>query len=351
MGTAHFTRTILRFLVFGAVGNLLSTEQALAWNIETPTVTPDSLVVGVATPVTVTALIADPAVVGHRVILQSVDASGHLLAMLGDLHDNGEQGDAVAGDHRYTIQTTLTEATATTLYLRVAARFTGSRHRRFSSVITVPVLGSPASSSLYLGQRIAVGASPYSVAVVDVNRDGRLDVVTANAGSADVSVLLGAGEGAFQAQQRFGVGSSPSSVAVADVNGDGQLDVVTGNYYSADVSVLLGNGDGTFQAQQRFGVGSGTLSVAVGDVNGDGRLDVVTANHVSAEEYSSSDVSVLLGNGDGTFQAQQRIVVGGSPSSVAVADVNGDGRLDVVMGNGYGSNYVSVLLGNGDGTF
>src|ERR1043166_5536224 len=142
MSIAHLTRTILRLLVFGAVGSLLSSGQVLAWHIGAPAVTPDSLVGGVATTVTVTALIADPSVVPGSVILQSVDASGRLLAILGALHDDGEQGDAVAGDHRYTIQTTLTEASATNLFLRVAARFAGSRHRRFSSVITVPVLVS-----------------------------------------------------------------------------------------------------------------------------------------------------------------------------------------------------------------
>ncbi len=308
MGIAHFTRTILRFLVFGAVGSLLNTGQVLAWNIGAPAVTPESLVVDVATTVTVTALIADPLVVPGSVILQSVDANGHLLAILGTLHDDGANGDAIAGDHRYTIQTTLAQATTTPLYLRVAARFKGSRHRRFSPVITVPVLVSPASSPLYPGQQYPVGFGPSSVAVVDVNGDGRLDLVTANTDSNDVSVLLGAGDGTFQAQQRFAVGTYPNSVAVGDVNGDGRLDVVTANRDSADVSVLLGNGEGAFQAQQRFVVGpQWPLSVAVADVNGDGRLDVVTANGGPA------DVAVLLGNGDGTFQPPQRFAGGESP--------------------------------------
>ncbi len=239
MGIAHLTRTILRLLVFGAVISLLSTGQVLAWNIGTPAVTPESLVVGFATPVTVTAVIADPSVVSGSVILQSVDANGHLLAILAALHDDGEQGDEAAGDQRYTIQMTLTEASATTLSLRVAARFPGSRHRRFSSVITVPVLGSPASSSLYPAQRYLVGSGPPSMAVADVNGDGRLDVVTTNTGFGDVLVLLGDGAGAFQAEQRFGVGAEPGSVAVGDVNGDGRLDVLTANSNSWDVSVLL----------------------------------------------------------------------------------------------------------------
>src|SRR5882672_9476792 len=118
MGTAHLTRTILRFLVFGEVVSLLSTGQVLAWHVGTPAVTPNSLVVGVATTVTVTAFISDPSVVPDSVILQSVDSNGHLIAVLGNLHDDGVNGDAVAGDQRYTVQTTLSEATATTLYLR-----------------------------------------------------------------------------------------------------------------------------------------------------------------------------------------------------------------------------------------
>jgi hypothetical protein len=123
---------------------------------------------------------------------------------------------------------------------------------------------------------------------------------------------------------------------VADVNGDGRLDVVTANPGSSDVSVLLGNGDGTFQTPQRFAVGGGPVSVAVADVNGDGRLDLVTANAYGTN--GAGDVSVLLGAGDGTFQAEQRFGAGFNPSSVAVADVNGDGRLDLVTDD------VSVLL-------
>ncbi|MEW6283581.1 MAG: FG-GAP-like repeat-containing protein, partial [Candidatus Eremiobacterota bacterium] len=96
---------------------------------------------------------------------------------------------------------------------------------------------------------------------------------------------------------QFAVGTNPFSVALGDVNGDGRLDLATANVNSNDASVLLGNGDGTFQAAQNFAAGANPFSVALGDVNGDGRLDLATANH------NSNDASVLLGNGDGTFQA------------------------------------------------
>jgi FG-GAP-like repeat/Carboxypeptidase regulatory-like domain/FG-GAP repeat/Two component regulator propeller len=143
--------------------------------------------------------------------------------------------------------------------------------------------------------RTVVGTHPQAVAVGDVNHDGIPDLVTANAGSNDVSVLLGRGDGTFKAEQRFPVGAQPQAIAVADVNHDGRPDLVTANQGSDDVSVLLGRGDGTFKAEQRFVVGDSPVSVAVADLNGDGLSDLVTAN------VGFSAVTVLLGRGDGTF--------------------------------------------------
>jgi hypothetical protein len=125
-------------------------------------------------------------------------------------------------------------------------------------------------------------------------------------------------------------------VAVGDVNGDGTLDLAVANYGSNTVSVLLGTGDGSFQAARNFAAGSGPGSVAVGDVNGDGTLDLAVAG--------SGGVRVLLGNGDGTFQTTNVSYAAGSrPSSVAVGDFNGDGSLDLAVAN-YSSNDVSILL-------
>ncbi len=195
-------------------------------------------------------------------------------------------------------------------------------------------------------QRFAVGLGPLSVAVGDLNGDGHPDLVTANVGSHDVSVLLGRGDGTFVPQQRFAVGASaaPASVVVGDLNGNGIPDLVTANLQFGDVSVLLGRGDGTFAAAQRFAVGASPRSVAVGDLNGDGIPDLVTANEFS------DDVSVLLGRGDGTFAAEQRFAVGGGPVSVAMADFNNDITPDLVTANA-GFSAVSILLGRGDGTF
>src|SRR5207302_39262 len=116
----------------------------------------------------------------------------------------------------------------------------------------------------------------------------------------------------FIARRDFAAGRSSDSVAVGDFNGDGRLDLATANFDSNDVSVLLGNGDGTFQAALTFAAGSGPSSVAAGDFNGDGKLDLAVASR------GSSLVSVLLGNGDGTFQAALTFAGRSSTSSVAV---------------------------------
>ncbi|WP_341882119.1 FG-GAP-like repeat-containing protein [Synechococcus sp. UW140] len=195
-------------------------------------------------------------------------------------------------------------------------------------------------------QTFTTETGPFSVALGDVNGDGELDIITANFGSNSTSVLLGNGNGTFQTQATFATGRSPRSVTLGDVNGDGTLDIVTANsnFISPNASVLLGNGNGTFQTQATFSTGLGPNSVALGDINGDGRLDIITANR------DSNTASVLLGNGNGTFQTQATFSTGLGPNSVALGDVNGDGTLDIITAN-LGSTTVSVLLGNGNGTF
>jgi hypothetical protein len=190
----------------------------------------------------------------------------------------------------------------------------------------------------------ATGLNPTSVAIDDVNADGKLDLAVANYGSATVSVLLGNGAGGFGTKTDFATASGPRSVTIGDVNDDGRPDLVTANQGSNTVSVLLGNGAGGFGAKTDFATGSGPTSVATGDVNDDGRPDLVVANSDAAT------VSVLLGNGAGGFGTKTDFATGAHPSSVAIGDVSGDGKPDLMVADPE-SNAVSVLLGDGAGGF
>ncbi len=150
----------------------------------------------------------------------------------------------------------------------------------------------------------------------------------------------------FRPAVNYGAGNEPSSVAIGDLNGDAKPDLVVANanFGSGNVSVLLGNGDGTFQSTVNYDFGDTAESVAIAHLNGDAKPDLAVAN------YWSDNVSVLLGNGDGTFQSASNYGAGNGPSSVAIGDLNGDGKEDLAVTNNY-SNNVSVLLGNGDGSF
>jgi FG-GAP-like repeat/Abnormal spindle-like microcephaly-assoc'd, ASPM-SPD-2-Hydin len=188
----------------------------------------------------------------------------------------------------------------------------------------------------------AVGSTPYSVATADFNHDGNLDLAVANSGSDSISILLGNGDGTFQAAQNINLSGSPKFIAVGDFNGDHKPDLVTVDPPS--ISVLLGNGDGTFQAPVNTPQPSTTPVIGLGDFNRDGKLDLAAA----AQSGFGSQVVILLGNGDGTFQTGASYTTGAAPNSVGVADLRNDGKLDLAIA---GFSGVSVLLGNGDGTF
>ncbi len=191
---------------------------------------------------------------------------------------------------------------------------------------------------------IGSGTFPYRMATGDFNHDGNLDLVIVNLTSANLSVLLGKGDGTFRAAKNFSAGEGPSGVVVGDFNEDGKLDLAVSDQSTTKITVLLGNGNGTFRAPHSYDTELGPVSLTEGDFNGDGHLDLVS---VSA---TTGDASLLLGNGDGTFQAPRNF---GSkyiyPIWVTAGDLNGDKKLDLVVVDFMST--VSVFLGDGDGKF
>ncbi|MHC4220494.1 MAG: FG-GAP repeat domain-containing protein, partial [Planctomycetota bacterium] len=223
---------------------------------------------------------------------------------------------------------------------------------------------------------LTAGDGPVSVAVADLDGDNFPDLVTANRDSSNLSVLLGNGDGTFQAPAFLTAGDGPVSVAVADLDDDDFPDLATANHDSNDVSVLLGNGDGTFQAPAFYSTASAPVSITVSRLFGQFQIrvenddpppvlltrripdlspDLVIANR------DSNNVAVLLGNGDGSFNAAKYFAAGNAPVSVAVSNLNSDQRLlanpdepldgtvsvpipDIVTANRGGYN-VGVLMG------
>ena len=193
----------------------------------------------------------------------------------------------------------------------------------------------------------ATGKIPVSVAIADLNGDGKPDVAVANEGaeSESVSVLLNRGDGRLQPRRDYATGLEPSSVVIGDLNGDGKLDLATANEDNHTVSVLLNRGDGSFRAKRDYPAGF-VVSLAIGDLNGDGKPDLAGA------DWSSGSVSVFINKGDGSLQPKHTYRTGTETESVAIGDLNDDGKPDLAAANRYaGRPTVSVLLNRGDGSF
>jgi hypothetical protein len=206
------------------------------------------------------------------------------------------------------------------------------------------------------GSPIAVAGGPGNVVLGDLNKDGKLDLVVTCGGGRSVTVLLGQGDGQFRAApgSPVRVPDSPHEPALGDINGDGKLDLAFASHNTYAVTLLLGDGRGGFalaptspivmkDAQQPH-----THGLALGDFSGDGKLDLVTANN------DDNDVSVALGDGRGGFTRAPKspFTVGKSPYPLTVGELNGDGHLDIIATSTMESSHaLTVLFGDGHGDF
>jgi hypothetical protein len=221
----------------------------------------------------------------------------------------------------------------------------------FTRRLRIEGLEDRTTPSYTVAPHFAVGGNdsvPVSVTAADFNGDGHLDAATANRDANNaVGVLLGNGDGTFEAAVSFDVGAKPAFILAADLNEDGAPDLITANQDADSVTVLLGNGNGTFQGPTTFTLATNDdpAALAAGDLDGDGDLDLAVAN------YGSDTVRVLLGDGSGTsFTQGASVPVNDGPVSIALADFNNDDQLDLATAAG-GFGGLNITLNTGGATF
>jgi uncharacterized protein (TIGR03437 family) len=210
------------------------------------------------------------------------------------------------------------------------------------------------------------GFGPAGLAAADFNGDGKIDLAVANSGgfngsgqnqAGNVAILTGSGSGSFSVSNTYVAGTAPTGIAAADLNGDGKPDLVVADagmnggtgqpFVAGGVYVFLNQGS-SFQKSNAYPVSTFPNIVAIGDLNGDGRPDLVVA---ASDDNVNYYLGILLGNGNGTFQSATLLPTQFGPSSIAIDDFNGDGKVDLIVGHCCGDTDATYLLGHGDGTF
>jgi hypothetical protein len=266
----------------------------------------------------------------------------------------GAYSDGTTQDLTKTVSWTATDIAPAVGVASITASGLATGNQGGQATITASYLGHSASTTLtVLTMRtlsfgpmttLTAGGYPYYVSSMDVNGDGRLDLVSSNVSDNTVGVFLNMGGGSYAAQLTTAVGDEPSLAVPGDFNEDGKLDLVVPNQEGNDISVVLGKGDGTFTAAVDYLAGAFPHGAVVKDFNGDKHLDVAVPN------LSGNSLSVYLGTGDGILSTATTISLGSSAEYLDSGDLNGDGKVDLVVGSATPQS-VWVLLGNGDGTF
>ena len=201
----------------------------------------------------------------------------------------------------------------------------------------------PATGKLMPKVDYTVGSGAWAVAVADLDHDGDNDIVVANANSSTVSVLINNGNGTFAPSVPYITGVTPRAVVLGDLDNDGYPDIVVANNGFTNVTVLKNNGDGTFGGRVDYSAGGNPSSVSLADIDGDGSLDIVVTN------TNSNAVAVLPNNGAGIFGSPHSFASGTAPWWSAIGDINRDGGVDVVVANALSSSTVSILNNIGSG--
>jgi len=226
------------------------------------------------------------------------------------------------------------------------------------SLALLPLTAAPLAlaqegAPLFDNAQYFVGDNPQHIVTGDLDGDGRLDMVTSNFSSNDVSVLLANGAGGFRAARHYPVFAQPHGLALGDCDGDGILDIGVACESIYGFVILLGQGDGSFGPPLAYNSGTRPFGIAFADFDNDGRLDVATANYGNGtSNWSLSSVGVCFGDGQGWFSPPTEYTVGSGPRSVVAGDFNGDGKLDIAAAN-YDpfASGISVLLNLGGGVF